>query len=148
MTKVHLKNYPALKAEVEKSIDNFRFREALKMAMDMARLGNKYLADSEPWKVIKSDPERVKTILNTSLQITANLTIVLEPFLPFSMEKLRGLLNLKKLSWNQLGQTDLLSPGHKVNKAKLLFEKIEDEVIQKQVDKLLETKKIKSDGIF
>lgn len=130
-----------LKAEVEKSLDNFRFREALKSAMDMARLGNKYLADMEPWKVIKSDPERVKTIMNTSLQIAANLTIVLEPFLPFSMEKLRGLLNIRKYSWEQLGQSNLLKSGHRVSKAKLLFEKIEDDVIQKQVNKLLETKK-------
>jgi methionyl-tRNA synthetase len=93
------------------------------------------------WKVIKSDPERVKTIMNTSLQITANLTIVLDPFLPFSMEKLRGFLNIEKLSWKQLGRTDLLNPGHKVNKPELLFEKIEDDTIQKQVNKLLETKK-------
>ena len=130
-----------LKAEVEKSINNFRFREALKIAMDMARLGNKYLADMEPWKVIKTDPERVKTIMNICLQITANLTIVLEPFLPFSMEKLRGFLNMEKLSWDQLGRTDLLSPGHTVKKPELLFEKIEDEAIQYQVNKLLATKK-------
>lgn len=130
-----------LKADVEKSTDNFRFREALKIAMDMARLGNKYLADMEPWKVIKSDPERVKTIMNTCLQITANLTIVLDPFLPFSMEKLRGFLNIEKLSWNQLGRTDLLNPGHRVNKPELLFQKIEDDAIQNQVDKLLATKK-------
>lgn len=130
-----------LKTDVEKSTDNFRFREALKIAMDMARLGNKYLADMEPWKVIKSDPERVKTIMNTCLQITANLTIVLDPFLPFSMEKLRGFLNIEKLSWNQLGRTDLLNPGHRVNKPELLFQKIEDDAIQNQVDKLLATKK-------
>lgn len=130
-----------LKADVEKSTDNFRFREALKIAMDMARLGNKYLADMEPWKVIKSDPERVKTIMNTCLQITANLTIVLDPFLPFSMEKLRGFLNIEKLSWNQLGRTDLLNPGHRVNKPELLFQKIEDDAIQNQADKLLATKK-------
>jgi methionyl-tRNA synthetase len=130
-----------LRTEVEKSLDNFRFREALKIAMDMARLGNKYLADMEPWKVIKTDPERVKTIMNTCLQITANLTIILDPFLPFSMKKLRGFLNLDKQSWDQLGRTDLLIPGHKVNKPELLFEKIEDEAIQKQVDKLLATKR-------
>jgi methionyl-tRNA synthetase len=130
-----------LKTEIEKSIDNFRFREALKLAMDMARLGNKYLADSEPWKIFKSDPERVKTIMNISVQITANLTIAMDPFLPTSMEKLRGLVNIEKLSWNQLGRTDLLSPGHKVKKPELLFEKIEDDLIQKQVNKLLETKK-------
>jgi methionyl-tRNA synthetase len=137
-----LEELSKLKTEVEKSIENFRFREALKIAMDMARLGNKYLADLEPWKVIKSNPDRVKTILNTSLQITANLTIALEPFLPFSMEKLRSFLNIEKLLWKQLGRTDLLKTGHKVNKPELLFEKIEDDAIQKQVNKLLETKKI------
>jgi len=91
--------------------------------------------------VIKSDPERVKTIMNTCLQITANLTIVLDPFLPMSMAKLRGFLNIEKFAWNQLGRTDLLIPGHKVKKPELLFEKIEDEAIQIQVNKLLATKK-------
>jgi methionyl-tRNA synthetase len=131
----------AIKAEVEKSLDNFRFREALKNAMDLARLGNKYLADEEPWKVIKTDEERVKTILNISLQITANLTICLEPFLPFSMEKLRGFINLGKLDWGKLGNTSLLAAGHQLNTPELLFEKIEDDVIEKQVQKLLDTKK-------
>ncbi len=130
-----------LKAEVEKSLDSYRFREALKIAMDMARLGNKYLADMEPWKVVKTDPERVKTIMNTCLQIAANLTIVFEPFLPFSMNKLRGFLNLGKLDWSELGRTDLIASGHKINTPELLFEKIEDEAIQFQVDKLLATKK-------
>jgi len=130
-----------LKSEVSKSVENFRFREALKIAMDMARLGNKYLADMEPWKLNKSDPERVKTIINTSLQIAANLTIALDPFLPFSMEKLRAFLNVEKLSWDQLGKTDLLSAGHKVAKPELLFAKIEDEEINKQVNKLMATKK-------
>jgi methionyl-tRNA synthetase len=130
-----------LKSEIAKSIDNFRFREALKIAMDMARLGNKYLADMEPWKLIKTDPEKVKTVINTSLQIAANLTIALEPFLPFSMEKLRGFLNIEKLSWENLGRTDLLKAGHQVAKPELLFAKIEDEEISRQVDKLLATKK-------
>lgn len=130
-----------LRNDVEKSLDNYRFREALKGAMDMARLGNKYLADMEPWKVVKTDPERVKTIMNVCLQITANLTIVFEPFLPFSMEKLRGFMNLDKLNWENLGRTDLVAAGHKVNKPELLFEKIEDATIQAQVDKLLATKK-------
>lgn len=130
-----------LKAEVEKSLDSYRFREALKIAMDMARLGNKYLADMEPWKVVKTDPERVKTIMNTCLQIAANLTIVFEPFLPFSMNKLRGFLNLGKLDWSELGRTDLIASGHKINTPELLFEKIEDDAIQAQVDKLLATKK-------
>jgi len=130
-----------IKAEVEKSIDNFRIRESLKNAMDLARLGNKYLADEEPWKVVKTDAERVKTIMNICLQITANLTICLEPFLPFSMEKLRGFLNLEKMDWEKLGETDLLLVGHKVNKPELLFEKIEDNVIEAQLQKLADTKK-------
>ncbi len=136
-----LASISVIKAEVEKSIDSFRFREALKNAMDLARLGNKYLADEEPWKVIKTDEERVKTVLNISLQITANLTICLEPFLPFSMNKLRGFLNLGKLDWKKLGDTNLLAAGHRLNTPELLFEKIEDDVIEKQVQKLLDTKK-------
>jgi methionyl-tRNA synthetase len=136
-----LASISVIKAEVEKSLDNFRFREALKNAMDLARLGNKYLADEEPWKVIKTDEARVKTILNISLQITANLTICLEPFLPFSMEKLRGFINLEKLDWEKLGDTALLAAGHQLNTPELLFEKIEDDVIEKQVQKLLDTKK-------
>lgn len=130
-----------LKLEVEKSLDNYRFREALKLAMDLARLGNKYLADEEPWKVIKTDPERVKTVMNICLQITANLTIILEPFLPFSMNKLRSFINFEKLDWSELGRTDLLAAGHQTNKPELLFEKIEDSVIEAQVQKLLDTKK-------
>ena len=96
----------------------------------------------EPWKVVKIDPERVKTILNTALQITANLTIVFEPFLPFTTEKLRGFMNLNKMEWSDLGRTNLIVAGHKINTPELLFEKIEDEAIQAQVDKLLATKKI------
>ena len=130
-----------IRGEVEKSLDSFRIREALKNAMDLARLGNKYLADEEPWKVIKTDEERVKSIMNICLQITANLTICLEPFLPFSMEKLRGFLNLEKMDWEKLGETNLLPPRHKVNKPELLFEKIEDAVIDAQLQKLADTKK-------
>ncbi len=130
-----------LKDSVESNLEAFRFREALKEAMNLARLGNKYLADAEPWKVVKTDPERVKTIMNISLQITANLTIVFEPFLPFSMKKLRGWLNLQDMSWNDGGNTSLLKPGHKINKPELLFDKIEDEAIAKQVEKLNSTKK-------
>jgi methionyl-tRNA synthetase len=130
-----------LKNNVSESLENFRFREALKEAMNLARLGNKYLADAEPWKVIKTDPERVKTIMNIALQITANLSVICEPFLPFSMAKLRQWINYGKPMWEDAGKTDLLKPGHKVNKPELLFEKIEDEAIQRQVDKLLATKK-------
>ena len=137
-----LASVSTIKNEVEKNLDSFRFREALKNAMDMARLGNKYLADEEPWKVIKSDEERVKTILNVCLQITANLTICLEPFLPFSMEKLRKILNVDKMNWEKLGSVNLLSAGHQLNQSELLFEKIEDSVIDIQVQKLLNTKKV------
>ncbi len=136
-----LKDLIRYKENVETCLETFRFREALKEAMNLARLGNKYLADAEPWKVIKTDPERVKTILNIALQITANLTIICEPFLPFSMEKLRILINLKGLKWENAGNPDLLVPGHLINKAELLFDKIEDEEIARQIDKLLATKK-------
>jgi len=130
-----------LKIRVGDNLAAFRFREALKEAMNLARLGNKYLADTEPWKVIKTDPERVKTILNTALQITASLSIVFEPFIPFSMKKLRGWVNLSKISWNDGGNSGLLSPGHPIGKPELLFEKIEDEEIARQVNKLLDTKR-------
>jgi methionyl-tRNA synthetase len=136
-----LNEISVIKANVEAGLDGFRFREALREAMNLARLGNKYLADAEPWKVIKTDPERVKTIMNIALQITANLTIILEPFLPFSMEKLREGLNLGKLEWKDAGNTGLLSPDHRINKPGLMFEKIEDEQISRQIDKLLATKK-------
>ncbi|HCI55217.1 MAG TPA: methionine--tRNA ligase [Bacteroidales bacterium] len=122
-------------------IENFRFREALKEAMNLARLGNKYLADTEPWKLIESDIERVKTILNISLQITGNLSIILEPFLPFSMKKLREWLNFEKASWNDSGNTSLFPAGHKVNRGGLMFEKIEDEIINRQIEKLMRSKK-------
>jgi methionyl-tRNA synthetase len=139
--KLALAEISVIKAEVEKSIGQYRFREALKFAMDLARLGNKYLADAEPWIVVKTNPERVKTIMYVSLQITANLTIIFAPFLPFSMDKLRGFLNMDELNWSNLGRTDLLPSGHQTNKPELLFEKIEDEVIERQVNKLLATKK-------
>ena len=135
-----LKEIARLSDNVGSSLETFRFREALKEAMNLARLGNKYLADSEPWKVIKSDPERVKTIMNIALQITANLTIVCEPFLPFSMNKLRGWLNFNELKWNEAGKPDLLRADHLINKPGLLFEKIEDQEIKRQIDKLLATK--------
>lgn len=130
-----------IRINVENALESYRFREALKEAMNLARLGNKYLADAEPWKIIKSDPERVKTILNVALQITANLTIVCEPFLPFSMEKLRGWLNFSEKKWGMAGSPDLLKAGHMIKKPGLLFEKIDDEVIARQIEKLMATKK-------
>lgn len=130
-----------VKAEVERLIENFRFREAQKEAMNLARIGNKYLADSEPWKVIKTDPERVKTVLNLSLQLVANLAIAFEPFLPFSSQKLRMMLNMDEVEWDRLGATDLLPEGHVLGAPALLFEKIEDSVVEAQVQKLLDTKK-------
>jgi len=108
--------------------------------MNLARLGNKYLADSEPWKLIKTDEERVKTVMNIALQITANLSILMEPFLPFTAKKMRKMLNLKNLEWDACGKTDLLPTGHLINKPELLFEKIEDDAIQAQLDKLAKTK--------
>lgn len=130
-----------VKAEVECLIENFRFRDAQKEAMNLARIGNKYLADSEPWKVIKTDPERVKTVLNLSLQLVANLAIAFEPFLPFSSQKLRMMLNMDEVEWDRLGATDLLPEGHVLGAPALLFEKIEDSVVEAQVQKLLDTKK-------
>jgi methionyl-tRNA synthetase len=140
-----LEELTAIRKNVETNLENFRFREALKEAMNLARLGNKYLADSEPWKVIKTDPGRVKTIMNISLQITANLTVVLEPFLPFSMRKLREMLNLGKVEWSDAGRDDLLQPGHIINKPELLFSKIEDSEIERQIAKLQATKKANED---
>ncbi len=136
-----LKEISQIRQNIESSLEAYRFREALREAMSLARLGNKYLADAEPWKVIKTDPERVKTIINIALQITANLTIILEPFLPFSMEKLRKSINSGQLKWNDAGNTDLLVPGHLINKPELLFEKIGDDEIAKQVERLHSTKK-------
>ena len=130
-----------IKTNLENSIEKFRFREAIKIAMDLARLGNKYLADTEPWKLIKTDEERVKTIMNISIQITAALSIIMEPFLPFTTEKLRDFLNIEKLDWELLGNSDLIKAGHIINKASLLFDIIEDEEIEKQVQKLLDSKK-------
>jgi len=136
-----LKEIGRIRENTSSSLDAFRFREALKEAMNLARLGNKYLADSEPWKVIKTDPVRVKTIMNIALQITANLTVILEPFLPFSMDKLRSWINIGKLPWDEAGRGDLLAPGHKVNAPGLLFEKIEDQEIERQVSRLEASRK-------
>jgi len=126
---------------VESNLDTFKFRQALAEAMNLARLGNKYLADTEPWKVVKTDPDRVKTIMYVSLQITANLAILLEPFLPFSMDKLRGWLGIAGLSWDAAGRSDLLPPGHTVSSGELMFSKVEDAEIERQVQKLLDTKR-------
>jgi methionyl-tRNA synthetase len=129
-----------VKDAVEYNIDNFHFREAQKEAMNLARIGNKYLADAEPWKTAKTDMERTATILNIALQITANLSIVIEPFLPFSAEKLRKFIQVESLGWNQLGNFNLMNVGHVLGKSELLFEKIEDDVVEKQVQKLHDTK--------
>lgn len=136
-----IEEFKDVKAEVERLIEGFRFRDAQKEAMNLARIGNKYLADSEPWKVIKTDPERVKTVLNLSLQLVANLAIAFEPFLPFSSEKLRQMLHIDEAQWDRLGATDLLPEGHVLGEPALLFEKIEDSVVEAQVQKLLDTKK-------
>lgn len=136
-----IEEFRGVKAEVERLLDTFRFRDAQKEAMNLARIGNKYLADAEPWKVIKTDPERVKTILYVSLQLVANLAIAFEPFLPNSSAKLREMLANPELTWDQLGQTDLLAAGTVLPKPELLFEKIEDETIQAQLDKLAAIKK-------
>ncbi len=132
-----------IKASLERNIEHYHFREALKDAMAYSRIGNKYLADTEPWKVVKSDPERVKTILNIALQITANTAIAIEPFMPFSAEKMLKMLAVDKFSWEQLGSMELLAAGHTIGQAELLFEKIEDDVIQAQLDKLEASRKAK-----
>lgn len=127
--------------KVGESIERYRFREGLAEMMELARMGNKYLADTEPWKLIKTEPERVGTILNIALQLVANLSIVAEPFIPFSAEKLRKLLNLEQLDWSHAGNDELLAVGDQLEKATLLFEKIEDKTIEEQVEKLENTKK-------
>ena len=139
--KATIAEFMDVKAEVEKLLDTFKFREAQKEAMNLARIGNKYLADTEPWKLAKTDMERVGTILNLSLQLAANLAIAFEPFLPFSSEKLRGMLGMETFEWNQLGSTDLLAAGHQLGKAELLFEKIEDSAIDAQMQRLEDIKK-------
>ena len=132
-----LKKYPS---NISLSIEQYRFREALSEFMNLARLGNKYLADEEPWKVIKTDEERVKTILNVGLQIAANLAILAQPFLPFTSAKLFDMLNLDAQDWNMAGRVDLLETSHQLNESSLLFEKIEDEAIDYQIRKLMDTK--------
>ena len=132
-----------IKASLERNIELYHFREALKDAMNFARIGNKYLADTEPWKVVKTDPERVKTILNIALQITANTAIAIEPFMPFSAEKMLKMLAVEKFGWEQMGSMELIEDGHAIGEAQLLFEKIEDDVIQAQLDKLAASRQAK-----
>ncbi|WP_315341170.1 methionine--tRNA ligase [Hoylesella oralis] len=136
-----LSEFKNVKQDVETLLDAFKFRDAQKEAMNLARIGNRYITECEPWKVWKTDPKRVETILYISLQLVANLAIAFEPFLPFSSEKLRKMINLDRFEWNQLGSTDLLQPGHALAEPELLFEKIEDEVIERQLQKLEATKK-------
>lgn len=135
-----IQEFKDVKEKVEQYLDNFKFREAQKEAMNLARIGNKYITECEPWKVWKTDPKRVETILNISLQLVANLAIAFEPFLPFSSKKLREMINLKSFDWAELGSTTLLEAGHQLAEPQLLFEKIEDDAIQRQLDKLAATK--------
>ena len=140
--------FKEVKEKVEQFLDVFKFREAQKEAMNLARIGNKYITECEPWKVWKTDPKRVETILNISLQLVANLAIAFEPFLPFSSEKLRKMINMPNFEWTQLGSTDLLKAGDQLGEPELLFEKIEDEVIEKQLQKLADTKKANEEASY
>lgn len=137
-----IEEFKDVKQKVEALLDTFKFRDAQKEAMNLARIGNKYITDCEPWHVAKTDMERVKTILYLSLQLVANLEIAFEPFLPFSSARLREMLNITDTDWAQLGSTDLLKPGHQLGTPALLFEKIEDEAIEAQLKKLEDTKKV------
>ena len=137
-----------VKDRLEGLLENFKFREAQKEAMNLARIGNKYIADCEPWKVVKSNPERVMTIINISLQITANLAIAFEPFLPFSSQRLRTMLAMESFSWEDLGRTDLMVEGHSLPKPDLLFTKIEDDVIASQVRKLEDTVRANEEAAY
>lgn len=137
-TLTEMKTFPE---RIGNSIEHYRFREALNELMNLARLGNKYLTDTEPWKVFKNNPAKVQTTLNIAIQICANLAILSEPFIPFTAKKLNEMLNLPPSTWGKAGNSELLSSGHQLNQPELLFEKIEDEVIQIQVQKLLDTKK-------
>ena len=137
-----------VKQALEQNLDVFKFREAQKEAMNLARIGNKYITECEPWKVWKTDPKRVETILNISLQLVANLAIAFEPFLPFSSEKLRKMINMPNFEWTQLGSTDLLKAGDQLGEPELLFEKIDDEVIEKQLQKLADEKKANEEASY
>ena len=137
-----------VKEKVEQYLDVFKFREAQKEAMNLARIGNRYITECEPWKVWKTDPKRVETILNISLQLVANLAIAFEPFLPFSSEKLRKMINMPNFEWTQLGSTALLKAGDQLGEPELLFEKIEDEVVEAQLKKLADTKKANEEASY
>ena len=137
-----------VKEKVEQYLDVFKFREAQKEAMNLARIGNRYITECEPWKVWKTDPKRVETILNISLQLVANLAIAFEPFLPFSSEKLRKMINMPNFEWTQLGSTDLLKAGDQLGEPELLFEKIEDDVVEAQLKKLADTKKANEEASY
>lgn len=143
-----LQEFSAVKTEVERLLEHYKFRDAQKEAMNLARIGNKYLADTEPWKIAKTDLPRVATILNIALQLVANLSIAFEPFLPFSSAKLRKMLNMPTCDWELLGSTTLLKEEDKLNPAELLFEKIEDAAIEAQVQKLLDTKKANEEANY
>ncbi len=132
-----------IKEDLEDRIEHYKFREAVKLAMDIGRLGNKYLADTEPWSLYKEDPGRVATILNLSLQLAASISIVIEPFLPFTAERLRNFLNIGQLNWELAGKPDILKPGHEVKKPKHLFQKIEDQTVERQLEKLKEARRKK-----
>ena len=135
-----LAQIPVLKQSIEDNLETFKFREALREAMNLARVGNKYISDTEPWAVAKTDMERTATILYTSIQLCASLSVAFAPFLPFSVEKLNRILNIQPLGWDDFGRSDLLPVGHKLNQAELLFSKIEDAEIEKQVKRLADIK--------
>ena len=143
-----LADFANVKTQVEALLDTFHFRDAQKEAMNLARIGNKYLAETEPWKLAKTDMSRVATILNISLQIAANLSIAFEPFLPFTSQRLREMLNLSTFDWKELGKMNLLAEGHQLNTPELLFEKIDDEQVEAQIQKLLDTKKANESNAY
>ena len=143
-----LDEFRGVKEKLEGLLEAFKFREAQKEAMNLARIGNKYIADSEPWKVVKTDPERVKTVIYISLQLTSNLAIAFEPFLPFSSERLRTMIDMPEFSWEDLGKTDLLAPGKRLPKPELLFTKVEDEAIEQQMKKLQDTIKANEEAAY
>ena len=143
-----IREFQDVKEKVEAYLEAFKFREAQKEAMNLARIGNKYITECEPWKVWKTDPKRVETILNLSLQLVANLSIAFEPFLPFSSKKLRSMINMTEYDWSELGSTDLLPAGKQLAEPELLFDKIEDEAIEAQLRKLEETRKANEEAAY